>query len=126
MISCAWLTLFLSRWNSRQWFDNNDIFHQFTALQEFLEQCVLPNRLPDARLRDCYNHLTQQIGGCLNRSIQECSLCAGKLILPCQKTRKWAFMKSIIPDSARLGQIDEFVKRCREIESLRRRCITRT
>ncbi|GBN03725.1 hypothetical protein AVEN_164041-1 [Araneus ventricosus] len=84
----------------------------------------------EAKLRDCYKHVHSKLERRLNRTSKAYSLCAGKLILSCQKVAH--LMKGISEDLYQtllvqdFRTVDEFAKRCREIESLRRRRITRT
>nr|GBN64312.1 Transposon Ty3-I Gag-Pol polyprotein [Araneus ventricosus] len=131
---CLANVIFYLAGTARQWFDNNeDTFTNFTTFKNSLSNAFC--RTDDFR-RQAERLLltrTQQIGETSESYIQDAlSLCRKANPSMSEDEKVAHLMKGIAEDLYQtllvqdFRRVDEFVKRCREIESLRRRRITRT
>ncbi|GBO38754.1 hypothetical protein AVEN_50330-1 [Araneus ventricosus] len=131
---CLANVIFYLAGTARQWFDNNeDTFTNFTTFKNSLSNAFC--RTEDLR-RQAERLLltrTQQIGETPESYIQDVlSLCRKANPSMSEDEKVAHLMKGIAEDLYQtllvqdFRRADEFVKRCREIESLRRRRITRT
>ncbi|GBO18338.1 hypothetical protein AVEN_102868-1 [Araneus ventricosus] len=131
---CLANVIFYFAGTARQWFDNNeDTFTNFTTFKNSLSNAFC--RTEDLR-RQAERLLltrTQQIGEMSESYIQDVlSLCRKANPSMSEDEKVAHLMKGIAEDLYQtllvqdFRRVDEFVKRCREIESLRRRRITRT
>ncbi|GBL84052.1 hypothetical protein AVEN_209118-1 [Araneus ventricosus] len=131
---CLANVIFYLAGTARQWFDNNeDTFTNFTTFKNSLSNAFC--RTEDFR-RQAERLLltrTQQIGETSESYIQDVlSLCRKANPSMSEDEKVAHLMKGIAEDLYQtllvqdFRRVDEFIKRCREIESLRRRRITRT
>ncbi|GBM77383.1 hypothetical protein AVEN_109573-1 [Araneus ventricosus] len=131
---CLANVIFYLAGTARQWFDNNeDTFTNFTTFKNSLSNAFC--RTEDLR-RQAERLLltrTQQIGETSESYIQDVlSLCRKANPSMSEDEKVAHLMKGIAEDLYQtllvqdFRRVDEFIKRCREIESLRRRRITRT
>ncbi|GBM49379.1 hypothetical protein AVEN_271451-1 [Araneus ventricosus] len=119
---------------ARQWFDNNeDTFTNFTTFKNSLSNAFCRTEELRRQAERLLLTRTQQIGETSESYIQDVlSLCRKANPAMSDDEKVAHLMKGIAEDLYHtllvqdFRRVDELVKRCREIESLRRRRITRT
>ncbi|GBM83998.1 hypothetical protein AVEN_110129-1 [Araneus ventricosus] len=131
---CLANVIFYPAGTARQWFDNNQgTFTNFTAFNNSLNNAFCRTEKLRRQAERLLLTRTQQIGETSESYIQDVlSLCRKANPSMSEDENVAHLLKDIAEDFYQtllvqeFRRIDEFVKRCREIESLRRRRITRT